>query len=99
MSERSGSVRNAFALRLSVPATGELRGIAPELAARIAEHFGVRAEGTPSMTSMLEELAASVDPGGQGAEIEFDFRHSGRELVIAARSGTQTSEARYPLPA
>ena len=87
-------------MRLWVPAEGELRAIASELATRIAEHLGTSGPGAQSIGSTVEKLAAQVGHGGQqGGSIRFEFRQVGGELVIEARCDGQASEVRHPLPA
>lgn len=99
MSESSGGAQTTLVLRLRVPAAGELRGVASELAVKIAEYLGTGGRDHKSIVTSLEDLARRVAPPPAEGDIEFDFRHSGGELLIAARSGTQSSELRFPLPA
>ena len=102
MSEAVGAVREGFVLRLSVPATGELRTLATELAIRVAQQLGARAHDNGGVARVIDDLARRVAPGGNGnntADIAFEFHKDGRELKIEARSDGRASEARIPLSA
>lgn len=85
-------------LRLSVPANGGLRVIASDLAVKLAEHLGAANPDAERMADALDELASRVAPPGLDADIGFEFRSSGSELLIRAECKGQTSELRYPLP-
>jgi hypothetical protein len=85
-------------LRLSVPAAGGLRVVAGDLAVKMAEHLSAAAPDAERMGDALEELANRVAPPGLEADIGFEFRSSGSELLIRADCKGQTSELRYPLP-
>jgi hypothetical protein len=102
MSEAAGAVRNGLVLRFSVPATGELRTLATELAVRVAVQLGANAQDNVGIARTIDDLARSVVPSGNGAstaDIAFEFYKNGRELKIEARSDGRASEARIPLPA
>jgi hypothetical protein len=88
-------------MRLSVPAHGDLRGIAGELAAKVAGHLGAAATDAESLGREVEGLASSLGAEDAGAEpaITFDFRREENELVIEARRTSGASEVRHPLPA
>jgi hypothetical protein len=94
MSQLSGAGAQMLSMSLSVPALGELRIVASDLVAKIAEYFGAGAVGAGAA---LEKAAASVAPPGSDAEIAFEFRAEDRELLIVARSGGRSSEVRYEL--
>ena len=98
MSQSAGAVRNGLVLRLSLPASGELRAIAAELASKMADQFGVRADGEGGLASAIEQLAGNVQPAADG-QLALEFHKLDRELKIEARSGGRASEARIPLPA
>ncbi len=83
-------------LHLSVPSEGELRIVAADIAARIAEYVGVSGPGDP-VTAAVEKAAAQV--AGSNGEIAFVFRLVDGELHIEARCGARASEVRCPLPA
>ena len=85
-------------LRLSVPAVGDLRLVARDVATRVAEYLRNRADG-PSVAAALDSVAARVAPAATDAEIAFDFREVNGELVIEAHCGSRSSEVRCPLPA
>jgi hypothetical protein len=86
-------------LRLSVPANGDLRTIAADIAPRVAEYLGDTAVDAASVSSALEAAASHVAPKGSAADIEFEFRQGDDELFIGVRCGSRTSEVRRPLPA
>ncbi|MEO6213348.1 MAG: hypothetical protein ABIP65_06950 [Vicinamibacterales bacterium] len=97
MSNPAGAVRNGLVLRLSVPAAGDLRPIAGDLASKIAEQLGVKtAEG--GLATALDDLARGLEPGADD-EVAFEFRKLDRELQIEARSGSRASRASVPLSA
>lgn len=98
MSQSAGAVRNGLVLRFSLPATGELRAIASELAAKVAEQLGVKARGEGGLAAAIEDLAGRVQPTPD-ADLAFEFHKVDRELKIEARSADRASETRIPLPA
>jgi hypothetical protein len=86
-------------LRLSVPAGGELRVVAVDIAKRIAEYLR---EGVPDIQGLrvaIEGVASKVAPAASDAEITFVFREVNGELQIEAHCGSRSSEVRCPLPA
>ena len=90
--------RRALDLRLRVPADGELRVIAGELAAKIAEHLGAGSPGAQDLGARVAGLASKLANGGGHADITFEFRQVDGELVVEARCDGQASEVRQPLP-
>ena len=96
--EASAATR-ALEMRLSVPARGDLRTIANELAARIAEYLG--AASPESLSASVEQLASGVIDQSRSADphITFEFRQGQGELIVVARCDGQASEVRHPLPA
>ena len=90
----------ALQMRLSVPAEGGLRGIASELARRIAEHLGTAPPDAQSLGNKVEGLASKLGNGGghQEQDITFEFRQVEGELVIEARCNDEASEVRLQLP-
>ena len=101
MSEPVGApVAPALVMRVSIPAAGDFRGVARELAAKIAEYLGSSHLDAASASRSLEEVASAVVPpaGGPEHDIEFEFRQGECELLIQARCDGRTSEARHPLP-
>jgi hypothetical protein len=92
--------RRALDLRLWVPARGELRVIAGELAAKIAEHLGTGSPDAQELAARVASLASQVANGGRaaGQDITFEFRQVERELVVEARCDGEVSEVRQPLP-
>jgi hypothetical protein len=95
MSNSAGAVRNGLVLRLSVPAAGDLRAIAGEIAARLAEQLGVKT-GNGGLPAALDDLARRVNPGA-GDEIAFEFSKLDMELKIEARCHERASQAHVPL--
>lgn len=86
-------------LRLSVPAGGELRTIAADLAVKIAEHFGAAAPDAAAVTEALDRLTGAVGSYGSEVNVHVEFRRSGHELIMEAQCQGQSSELRYSLPA
>jgi hypothetical protein len=86
-------------LRLSVPAAGDLRGVAVDVAKRVAEYLRDRAPHNPSVAAAVEGVASRVAAGATDGEITLDFRELNGELQIEAHCGTRSSEVRCPLPA
>ena len=88
-------------VRLSVPAGGDLRRLAGELAAKMAEDLGAASPDAQSLSAKVEGLASRLGNGGghQGQDITFDFRIVDRELVVEARCNGEASVVRHPLPA
>ena len=101
MPETTGNsaTTRALVVRLSVPAQGDLRGIADELAGKIAEHLGSTGTDAASIRGSISTLTSRLGSavGGRDADITFTFRHADGELVIEARCNGQTSEVRQPL--
>jgi hypothetical protein len=87
-------------LRLWVPAEGDLRGIAGELAAKIAEQLGAGSPDAQQLGERVAVLASRLANGGgpTGQEITFEFRQVKGELVVQARCNGVASEVRQPLP-
>ena len=97
MSPRPAASLGAL-VRISVPAEGELRAIVADVAAKVAQFLGQATDATAFDTA-IDEVAGRVAPGGNGADITFEFRQAGGDLLIEARSGGRSSEVRCPLPA
>jgi hypothetical protein len=88
---------HAFALRLSVPAEGDLHGIAGEVAARVAEHLG--AGDAESLASKVAQLLSKLRNGSpQAQDIAMEFRLVEAELVVEARCAGGASEVRHEIP-
>lgn len=89
--------RNAFTLRLSVPASGGLRSVAAEFATRVAAHLGSDSSAKAAGVA-CQHLAERVAPEGSDGDITFEFSEGDGELLIRARCKGRSSEARHPLP-
>lgn len=77
-----------------------MRGVAGDVATKIAEYLGSRESDAASIVAEIERLAAKVAaPGGSNTEITFEFHAANGELVVRAHCAGQTSEARHRLPA
>lgn len=98
MSQSADAVRNGLVLRFSVPAFGELRAIATDLAAKVAEQVGLRGDGQGGLAAAIEDLAGRLEPSAD-SDLAFEFHKADRELKIEARSDGRASEARITLPA
>ena len=91
-------MRNGLVLRFFVPASGELRAVATDLAVKIAEQLGAKTQGGGAVAGTLDDLTRRVQASGDD-EVAFEFFKLDRELKIEARSNGRASEARIPLPA
>ena len=96
MTNSAGVVQNGLVLRLSVPATGAMSEVGPELATRLAQQLGVTKADATKVGATLTALSHTVAPAGN-ADVEFEFFKAGAELKIVARHGSQTAETRLPL--
>lgn len=83
---------------MSVPADGELRGVAPELAGRVAEFLDT-AHDSAAVAAALEGIAAQVAPPGTSADIEFEVHHVDGDMLIKARCASRAAEVQCRLPA
>ena len=91
---------HALDLTLSVPAEGELRELAGELAAKVAEHLGAGAAEAQSLAAKVAELAARMSAGGGAVneDIAFTFRQSDGDIVVEARRAGKSSQVRQEIP-
>jgi hypothetical protein len=99
MATPSGSAQEGVLLRLSVPAAGDFRAIASDLAVKVAESLGTSAPDAGGVVSALERAALEVAASDGDAQIEFVFRRAAGALLIEARSGGRVVEMRHALPA
>jgi hypothetical protein len=99
MSQSPDRAPDGLVLRLSVPAGGELRVVAIDVATRVAEYLRDRAPDAASLGAAVEGVASRVAPVASDAEITFDFREVNGQLLIEAHCGSRSSEVRCPLPA
>jgi hypothetical protein len=89
----------ALKLRLWVPAEGDLRDIAGELAAKVAEHLGATRPDAQSLAAKVAGLTSDLGSGRpQTADIAMEFRHADGELVVEARCAGDASEVRHEIP-
>lgn len=84
-------------LRFFVPASGELRAVATDLAVKVAQQLGANGQGR-GVGDTLDDLTRRVGASGDD-EVAFEFHKLDCELRIEARSKGRESEARIPLPA
>lgn len=98
MTNSAGAVQNGLVLRLSVPASGELAALGPELAARLAEHLGVPASHVTQVASAIGGLSNDVR-SSDAAAVEFEFHKMEAQLTIRARCEGRTAETQLPLNA
>ncbi len=96
MTNSAGAVQNGLVLRLSVPATGEMSAVGPELATRLAQQLGVTSGEAAAVGAAVGELSRRVDPAGN-ASVDFEFHKAGTELKIVAQHDGRTAETRLPL--
>lgn len=98
MTETAGAVHNGFVLRVSVPATGEIGALAPELGVKLAEQLGVTPAHAARVGDAMGELARAVDPAAS-SEISYAFHKDGAELRIEARQGDEARSTTVSLSA
>lgn len=96
MNESEGVVQNGFVLRMSLPASGEMAGVGPEMAVKLAEQLGIAGAAAAGVGAAIAALAHTVCPGG-GADVSFEFHKSDTELQIEARQDGRSSATRIPL--
>jgi hypothetical protein len=96
MTHSAGAVQNGLVLRLSVPASGDLAGLGPELATRLAEQLGVPGAKVGDVGTMIADLTKSVAPTGTN-HVEFEFHKVGPQLKIVASHDGRSAETRIPL--
>lgn len=96
MTDSAGAVQNGFVLRISVPASGELGALVPELGAKLAEQLGL----APGRAAKVGDAIAELARGLQSARnISFEFHKDGAELRIEARQGDSSRSATVALSA
>ena len=86
-------------LRLSVPAGGELRVVAVDIAKRVAEYLRDRAPdavGGRRLSRVSPRASRRRRPTAKSPSISAKLNG---ELQIEAHCGTRSSEVRCPLPA
>ena len=98
MTESAGAVEDGFVLRMSVPASGELGGLAPVLGVKLAEQLGVTQAHAHKVGEAMAELARLVASAGAG-EISYAFHKDGAALRIEARQGDAIRTTTIPLGA
>ena len=96
MTETAGAVQNGFVLRMSVPASGELGALGPELGVKLAEQLGVAKAGCAVVGQAMADLARDLDPSGT-RDISFVFHKDGDQLRIEAHQGEASRSAAVPL--
>ncbi len=94
MTETTGAVQNGFVLRMSVPATGELGALGPELGAKLAEQLGLAPPLPATVGEAMTGLAKGLDTT---RDISFEFHKDDDELHIDARQGETSRRGTVPL--
>jgi hypothetical protein len=84
MTNSAGVVQNGLVLRMSVPVSGEMASLGPELASRLAEQLGLPAGAAGDVGKAITDLSAEV--GQPEADVEFEFLKREATLEIVARS-------------
>jgi hypothetical protein len=98
MTETAGAVQDGFVLRMSVPASGELGALGPELGVKLAEQLGVTGPHAARVGETMAELARMLGSAPAG-DLSYAFHKDGAELRIEARQGDETRTATVPLNA
>jgi hypothetical protein len=97
MTNSAGVVQNGLVLRMSVPVSGEMASLGPELASRLAEQLGLPAGAAGSVGQAITDLSAEV--GQSEADVEFEFLKREAMLEIVARSDGSTATRQVALHA
>lgn len=97
MTKSAGAVQNGLVLRLSMPASGDMSAVGPEMAVKLAEQLGLAAPDAARLADTIADLARQV--GADATEVSLEFTKTDAELRIEARQGSRASEARVPLSA
>ena len=98
MMNPEGVVQNGFVLRMSVPASGDMAAVGPEMAVKLAEQLGIPPAAAAKVGAAISELARTVCPSGRD-DVAFEFHKSDTELTIAARHDGRETATRVPLTA
>ena len=87
MTNSAGVVQNGLVLRMSVPVSGEMASLGPELASRLAEALGLPAGAAGDVGQAITDLSAEV--GQPEADVEFEFlkREATLEIVAVVPTG------------
>ncbi|HEY0872445.1 MAG TPA: hypothetical protein VGD94_03160 [Vicinamibacterales bacterium] len=96
MTNSAGAVHNGLVLRLSVPASGDLADLGPEVATRLAEQLGLPGAKVGDVGTAISALTKSVAPSGTN-DVEFEFHKVDLQLKIVASHDGRRAEARIPL--
>jgi hypothetical protein len=96
MTNSAGAVHNGLVLRLSVPASGDLASVGPELATRLAEQLGIADAKAGDVGAAISDLAKSVAPSGTN-DVQFEFHKVDLQLKIVASHDGRKAETRIPL--
>ena len=94
MTNSAGVVQNGLVLRMSVPVSGEMASLGPEVASRLAEQLGLSAG---DVGRAITDLSAEV--GQSEADVEFEFLKREATLEIVARSDGSTATRQVALHA
>jgi hypothetical protein len=85
-------------MRLTIPAAGEFRPLATELAGKFAEYSGSTARDAAALRRSVEQLAAKVANGaGPDASIDVNMIVRANVLLVRVSSGSKSDEATCPL--
>jgi hypothetical protein len=98
MTNSAGAVQNGLVLRLSVPSSGEMSHLGPELATRLAEQLGVTPAHAARVAAAITALSEQVSSPA-ATDVEFEFYKHAAHLKIVARCEERTAETRIPLSA
>ena len=89
-------MQDGFVLRVSLPPSGDLAGLAPDMAVKLAEQLGLDGPGAERVGAAVAELARQVD-ASSGENVLLEFHKVRGELKIEARHGSRASETRVQL--
>ena len=91
-------MQNGLVLRLSVPTSGEMSNLGPELATRLAEQLGVKPAHAARVAAAITELSEQVNARA-ATDVEFEFHKHDAELKVVVRCQERIADTRIPLSA
>ena len=96
MSKSTGAVQDGLVLRLSLPASGDIAGVGPDVAAKLGEQLGLDAAAAAQLGKALPDLVRTLAASGTN-DVSFEFHKQPGELAIHARCDDRSSDVRVPL--
>lgn len=88
--------RRAADVQLTIPAAGQFRALAAELAAKFAQYSGSNAGAASELRRAVERLAATIGNGGPDTSIVIDMNAGDRLVTVRVSSGSKSDQATCP---